>query len=74
MDKNISKFMTQMVYIWIIVSRLGLPSEYDYLLAEYSPIIPQKSITTNVNTVKMSFENTKYFCCFKNNPWQEFLC
>ena len=29
-------------------SRLGLPSEYDYWLAEYSPIIPQKSITTSV--------------------------
>ena len=34
-------------YIRLIVSRLGLPSEYDYWLAEYSPIIPQKSITTN---------------------------
>ena len=30
------------------MSRLGLPSEYDYWLAEYSPIIPQKSITTSV--------------------------
>ena len=29
------------------MSRLGLPKEYDYWLAEYSPIIPQKSITTN---------------------------
>ena len=28
------------------MSRLGLPSKYDYWLAEYSPIIPQKSITT----------------------------
>ena len=33
-------------YIRLIVSRLGLPSEYDYWLAEHSPIIPQKSITT----------------------------
>ena len=32
-------------YIRLIVSRLGLPSEYDYWLAEYSPIIPQESIT-----------------------------
>ena len=30
------------------MSRLGLPSEYDYWLAEYSPNIPQKSITTNI--------------------------
>ena len=29
------------------MSRLGLSSEYDNWLAEYSPIIPQKSITTN---------------------------
>ena len=29
------------------MSRLGLPSEYDYWLVEYSPIIPQKSITTS---------------------------
>ena len=34
-------------YIRLIVSGLGLPSEYDYWLAEYSPIIPQKSIITN---------------------------
>ena len=34
-------------YIRLIVSRLGLPSKYDYWLAEDSPIIPQKNITTN---------------------------
>ena len=34
-------------YIRLIVSGLGLPSEYNYWLSEYSPIIPQKSITTN---------------------------
>ena len=28
------------------MSRLSLPSGYDYWLAEYSAIIPQKSITT----------------------------
>ena len=33
-------------YIRLIVNRLGLPSEYNYCLIEYSPIIPQKSITT----------------------------
>ena len=32
-------------YIRLIVSRLGLPSDYDYWLAEHSPIIPQESIT-----------------------------
>ena len=31
-----------------LVSRLGLPSKYDYWLAEYSPIIPQNSTTTSV--------------------------
>ena len=39
-------------YIRLTVSRLGLPSEYDYWLAEYSPIIPQKSITTSNFTLK----------------------
>ena len=34
-------------YIRLIVSRLGLPSEYDYWLREYSLNIPQKSITTS---------------------------
>ena len=46
MDKKISNFIRE-EYIRLILSRLGLPSEYDYWLAEYSPIIPQKSITTN---------------------------
>ena len=36
-------------YIRSIVSRLVLPSEYDCWLADYSQIIPQKSITTNVD-------------------------
>ena len=31
------------------MSRLGLLSKYDYWLAEYSLIIPQKSITTSVH-------------------------
>ena len=35
-------------YIRLIMSRLSLPSGYDYWLAEYSAIIPQKSITTTV--------------------------
>ena len=34
-------------YIRILVSSLGLPSEYDYWLREYSPNIPLKSITTS---------------------------
>ena len=34
--------------IRLIVSRLGLLCEYDYWLVEYSPIIPQKSISTNI--------------------------
>ena len=33
-------------YVRLIVSKLGLLSEYNYWLAEYSPIIQQKSITT----------------------------
>ena len=41
-------------YIQLIMSRLGLPSEYDYWLAEYSPIIPQKSITTSAHPVQDS--------------------
>ena len=45
MDKKISNFIRE-EYIQLILSRLGLPSEYDYWLAEYSPIIPQKRITT----------------------------
>ena len=36
-------------YIRILVSSLGLPSEYDYWLREYSPNIPLKSITTSNN-------------------------
>ena len=47
MDKNISNFITQKIVLWLIVSRLGLLSKYDYWLAEYSLIIPQKSITTS---------------------------
>ena len=39
------------------MSRLGLPSEYDYWLAEYSPIIPQKSITTNCHSCIVIFCN-----------------
>ena len=35
-------------YIGLIVSRLGLPGEYDYWPAEYSPNFSQKSITTAV--------------------------
>ena len=34
--------------IRLIMSRLGLLCEYDYWLVEYSPIIPQKSISTNI--------------------------
>ena len=37
------------------MSRLGLPSEYDYWLSEYSPIIPQKSNTTDVYIVQYYF-------------------
>ena len=44
----------------LIVSRLGLPSEYDYWLAEYSPIIPQKSITTSSHTDKKSTNIKNY--------------
>ena len=38
MDKNLSNFITKIVYL--------INREYNYWLAEYSPIIPQKSITT----------------------------
>ena len=37
-------------YIRILVSSLGLPSEYDYWLREYSPNIPLKSTTTTAHT------------------------
>ena len=40
-------------YIRLLVSRLGLPSEYDYWLAEYSPNIPLKSITTSLDPPKI---------------------
>ena len=38
------------VCVWARSGRvgLGLPSKYDYWLAEYSPIIPQNSTTTSV--------------------------
>ena len=45
-------------YIRLLVSRLGLPSEYDYWLAEYSPIIPQKSITTNMHISTCPIQST----------------
>ena len=48
MDKKDIQFYHREKFIRLIVSRLGLASEYDYWLAEYSPIIPQKSITTSL--------------------------
>ena len=44
-------------YIRLLVSRLGLPSEYDYWLAEYSPNIPLKSITTSDGKLTLSTES-----------------
>ena len=32
--------------VYVLRRRALVASEYDYWLAEYSPIIPQKSITT----------------------------
>ena len=43
-------------YIRILVSSLGLPSEYDYWLREYSPNIPLKSITTNLHPLTIEVE------------------
>ena len=52
-------------YIRLLVSRLGLPSEYDYWLREYSLNIPLKSITTNINTLCYSTQvfKTKHKQC-----------
>ena len=47
MDKKDIQFYHREKFIRLIVSRLGLASEYDYWLAEYSPIIG-KSITTSL--------------------------
>ena len=40
-------------YIRLLVSRLGLPSEYDYWLREYSLNIPLKSITIIFALIKL---------------------
>ena len=47
--KRLNRFLENNLFWDILVSRLGLLSEYDYWLVEFSPTIPQKSITTNNN-------------------------
>ena len=49
-------------YIRLIMSRLGLPSKYDYWLVEYLPIIPQKSITTYNNGNNDRVDNANLLC------------
>ena len=50
------------------MSRLGLPSEYDYWLREYSPNIPLKSITTISHPTYGGFRRalTVPSLCFRN--------
>ena len=66
-------------YIQLLVSRLGLPSEYDYWLREYSLNTPLKSITTRRNgsrektkTVLKSVSKMQQFGSMQNSKFQTF--